>query len=729
MPGARPSRGHRIAAMCAVVLSAACVACAACASGGAPVAPAPASTPAPKALAGPESSEASMARLDTFLTRLSGYGWGGTVWVHMPGAEPAAWAYGLADRERETPMTAQTRFDIGSLTKPFTAAAILKLEEAGALSVDDSLGRYLGDVPLDKREITLRHLLTHTAGLVRSARSLGVDADTDRGGFVRAVLTGPLLYAPGQRFEYSDTGYDLLAAIVEIVTKQSFESYLTEAVLAPAGLTRTSYLSQNPAAASTIALSYASPFGVPWLEEREGPSEPTWFNRGSGGLLSTAPELGRWLEALLEGRLLREETVRRMVSPQAERDDGSHYGYGWFIADGPEGRETWHGGDIGGYKAHLGWNAASGVRVAVLDNVFGFERVADRYIPGILRGEDVAPPPVTRAGPAAGETPLGSAEGVYRFADGGFVMVWAETGRVVVEVEGEEAVARVFGEAGGVRSADARAVIDALEAGTPGPIEARLRERDRAAGLAARLASIWGMLERRSGAVGAYSVLGTAPAQDGTKVSMARVERSGGEDLLRIVWRGDRLVAIGGPEGMRRPTALFAATGERTAARFEPSNGETTSLSVRDDCACIEFDGPLGTAVARRDDSSDLVPARSPIRELLPVFASRGAVAGVARLDALRRSEPGAPEIGEGTLNDLGYRLLGLGAIDEAIAVFRLAVTQHPDSWNAHDSLGEALLRAGREAEAKQSYARSLELNPDNETARRIVGEPGVTEP
>lgn len=268
-------------------------------------------------------------------------------------------------------------------------------------------------------------------------------------------------------------------------------------------------------------------------------------------------------------------------------------------------------------------------------------------------------------------------------------------------------------------------MIDALQAVAAEPIEGRLRERDRAAGMAARLASIWRRLEERSGAVESYVVLGTAPAQDGTKVSIVRVARSEGEDLLRIVWRDDRLVAIGGPEGLRRPTALFEPTGEGTAARFEPSTGETTRLEVGEDCACIELEGPLGTAVGRRDGTSDLVPARSPIRELLPVFASRGPAAGLARLDSLRQSGPRAAEIGEGVLNDLGYRLLAVGAIEEAIAVFRRAVAEHPDSWNAHDSLGEALLRAGREEEARNSYARSLELNPDNGTARRVLQEAG----
>jgi len=138
-------------------------------------------------------------------------------------------------------MSTDARFDIGSLTKPFTAALVLSLVEDGSLSTTDTLGSVLPGVPSDKAGITIHQLLTHTSGLVRSAASLGITEASTREEFVAAVLQSELLFEPGERFEYSDTGYDLLAAIVEHLTGQEWSPLLDTRVLEPAGLQMTGY--------------------------------------------------------------------------------------------------------------------------------------------------------------------------------------------------------------------------------------------------------------------------------------------------------------------------------------------------------------------------------------------------------------------------------------------------------------------------------------------------------
>jgi tetratricopeptide (TPR) repeat protein len=227
----------------------------------------------------------------------------------------------------------------------------------------------------------------------------------------------------------------------------------------------------------------------------------------------------------------------------------------------------------------------------------------------------------------------------------------------------------------------------------------------------------------RAGRPDSTIVRGSMPAQDGTVVSMVAIYRSGrpSPDILRLIWRGDRLVSAGDGAGLRRPTALFSPVAGGTMARFEPSTGATTTLH-HDAEGSLRIAGPSGTLVLTADHVASIAPPPVPaVRALLHDFLERGAEAGLARIDALARARPGAYDFSESALNDLGYVLLAAERHPLAIAVFRKVTEDHPASANAHDSLGEALLAAGDSVGARLSYQRSLDLNPDNENARRIV--------
>jgi CubicO group peptidase (beta-lactamase class C family) len=671
------------------------------------------------------AQEAPAERVGRLLESLAGYGYGGALAVAAGGVVVHRAGYGQADRERGTPVEAGTRFDIGSLTKPFTAALVLRLVEDGELALGDTMGGLLPGTPADKSAITVEQLLTHTSGLVRSAAALGVGEDTHREAALEAMMGSELLFAPGERYEYSDTGYDLLAAIAEMRTGEPYPALLARLVLAPAGLEQTGYAAGGGAIGveetggdEAVAWGYSAPFGVPWSEDREGLSAPTWYNLGSGGLYSTVEDLLRFESALRAGKILAPGTVERMTTAHAPIAEGRAYGYGWFVEESPRGRLVYHGGDIAGYKAHLARYADQGVVFAALGNVFGWERATDRdAIAAWFGGGPVAPPAPDP------DADLSGFEGTYRTSAGDPLVVWTEAGKLAVEVAGQSAVDLVFGAAGGETAERTRAatrVIEALEAGDEEFVRSLLRERDRAAGFAGFLLSIWGRLAERSGPALAHTVLGSWPAQDGTVVSLVEVEREGGADRLRLIWRGDRLVSAGGDEGLRRPLALFEATGPATAARYDDASGGTATLTFAD--GSVRIASAAGAAVAARDHDDPIdPPVRSLVRALLPVFVRQGAEEGLARHERLVSTEPGGYDFGEDALNDLGYALLRRGATDAAIAVFRRNVADHPDSWNAHDSLGEAYLAAGRIEEARASYAESLELNPENETAREVL--------
>ncbi|MCC2545491.1 beta-lactamase family protein [Hymenobacter sp. BT175] len=262
--------------------------------------------------------------------------------------------YGQADRERHIRNTASTAYDIGSLTKQFTAAAVLALEQDGKLSVQDSLGQYFPAAPADKRGITLHQLLTHTAGLREYS---GRDEQwLSRKDFIRQTLRRKLVFAPGSAYQYSNVGYSLLAVIIEQVSGQPYEQYLNRRLFQPAGLTSTGYRLVNWPD-SAIAVGYVN--GRPWGKPNSkgwAPDGPSWNLRGNGGVLSTAQDMWLWHRALTTGQVLTPVTLAKLYQPYvAKTPNGSiSYGYGWSVYQSKRGTPVVsHGGSNGVFFAHF----------------------------------------------------------------------------------------------------------------------------------------------------------------------------------------------------------------------------------------------------------------------------------------------------------------------------------------------------------------------------------------
>ena len=174
-------------------------------------------------------------RVDDFLTRLVPFGFSGAVLVAKDDQIILKKAYGFANRETKQPYTVDMVSCIGSVTKQFTGAAILKLEMMGKLNTSDSIAKYLPNVPADKAGITIHHLMTHTAGF--SGDLGGTDEEPiSRDDLVAKVLAAPLASKPGERFEYSNEGFSLAGAIVERVSGQSYEAFLRQQLFLPADM-------------------------------------------------------------------------------------------------------------------------------------------------------------------------------------------------------------------------------------------------------------------------------------------------------------------------------------------------------------------------------------------------------------------------------------------------------------------------------------------------------------
>ena len=272
-------------------------------------------------------------------------------------------AYGLADREWSLPNTLETRFRIASLTKQFTAAAILKLGEAGRLDLDDPAARHVAGLPATWTPITLRMLLDHTAGLPNVTALPDyptVIARTARSAMeVVARLYGEdLLFPAGSAQEYSNTGYILLAAIIERITGEPFAEALRSLVLAPAGLTATGDADPD-AIVPRRAAGYQRSAGV-W---RNAVPVVAAAALGAGGLVSTIDDLAAWDRALLSGRVLAPESLAAMF-----RDRGHGYGLGWYLGRA-YGQRLWsHGGFLNGFAAIKDTYPDLGLTIVVLGN-------------------------------------------------------------------------------------------------------------------------------------------------------------------------------------------------------------------------------------------------------------------------------------------------------------------------------------------------------------------------
>jgi CubicO group peptidase (beta-lactamase class C family) len=253
------------------------------------------------------------AQLDSVLTHAAGDGFSGVALVAKDGEIILSRGYGMANRAERIPMTPATIVQIGSNTKDFTAVAILQLMERGRLALTDSIGKYFHDVPADKRGITIEHLLKHRAGL---PQHLGPDFDpVTRDQEVRNALAAPLAFPPGQGRAYSNVGYSLLGAIIEQLSRKSYDEYVRAEIIEPAGLKETGFLLPG-FDMKRLAHGYAGDEDRgTMLAKPHAADGPYWNLRANGGMLSTVGDMYRFYNVLAGETLLKPATRDLMFPP------------------------------------------------------------------------------------------------------------------------------------------------------------------------------------------------------------------------------------------------------------------------------------------------------------------------------------------------------------------------------------------------------------------------------
>jgi CubicO group peptidase (beta-lactamase class C family) len=313
------------------------------------------------------------ARLDAWLSGLAQSGeLRGSVLVARGDTVLLSRGYGVADEASGAPNTATTRFRIGSISKQFTAMAILILQEQGKLRVEDTICLYVSDCPDAWRPVTLRHLLTHTSGVPDYTNFpdfpalIGAPATLDQ--LIARFKSLPLEFTPGARWSYSNSGYILLGAVIERVSGQSYSAFLRDHIFAPLGMRDTSYDVNNPPSPQH-ATGYLS------AHER-----PVYLNMSefgpAGALASTVEDLYRWDRALARHQLVGQRTMDAMFTPAIPCPAGGcllpsdrGYGYGWFIAAVAGQTLIYHLGRIDGFLTYNGFSRPDDITVVLLSNL------------------------------------------------------------------------------------------------------------------------------------------------------------------------------------------------------------------------------------------------------------------------------------------------------------------------------------------------------------------------
>ncbi|GIJ49628.1 hypothetical protein Val02_65140 [Virgisporangium aliadipatigenens] len=507
-------------------------------------------------------------------------GFSGAIAVSNGGRFDCLAGYGAADDTTGARNTADTVYSIGSVTKAFTAASVLKLVDERRLSLDDRIGTLVPAITGPVAGATVRQLLLHTSGL---AGSVGPDhTPLTRDGAIAAINGLELAFPPGTDDAYSNAGYTLLAIVIEAVSGRSYRDYTVSSTLALPEGTLGGFWDGRPAAAGPRARGYLDD-GTPG---RAGdlPGEH-WAVDGNGSLAMTPRELATWTRALFTGKLLSPESTRGVAAPAHDVGEGRAHTLGGMVAfdaavyGKPLVGIAGGGGDVGHNVAAV-WIPQRDQVVVIASNrpVLTAEKLLSATIAALVTGAALPTPSAP-----AGTADLGRASGVYRLDSGGTLRVSAPDNRPTITANGVDAVSALFPPRGRFSVAGFRAHEDRVLALLAGRSKEGREERE--------------ALERQYGKITDVALAGTVAA-DGEMRSYVTVA-FGGRSVLG--WYA--VDEHGGIQAVELPSeppalALVPVGGDRY--RPDDPTGTGPDVTVVFGADQLTISTPAGPLIARR---------------------------------------------------------------------------------------------------------------------------------
>ncbi len=304
------------------------------------------------------------AEIDRMMSTLNERGqFNGAILVARRGEVIYRKGFGKANFATGVGFDPETQSDIGSVTKQFSAMAIMILAERNKLRYDDSVSKYISEFSGSARlgKITLRQLLTHTSGIPDYGDLAIDDSGLDQRGLIAALLKKERQFAnPGMKYRYSNPGYALLAIVVERVSGNRFGDFLEQEIFKPVGMTNT-FVYDSPGKKSARAAVGYGQFGQ--VDDGNATAIP-----GDGGIYSTVDDLFKWDEALYTDKLCRQSTLAEAFTPGRVEAGTSTYGFGWNAGQDGTGKYVWHTGNHAGFRAFIERHIAGRSTVILLTN-------------------------------------------------------------------------------------------------------------------------------------------------------------------------------------------------------------------------------------------------------------------------------------------------------------------------------------------------------------------------
>ena len=358
----------------------------------------------------------------------------GSILVAQKGQVIVKKGYGMANYEHAIPNDPRTKFRIASLTKSFTAMAIMQLEEKKLLSVDGSLNEYLPDYP-EGDVIKIIHLLTHTSGIPDHTEL--PDFNQERRVFhhdvtetIEKFKNKPLEFPPGEKFKYSNSGYILLGYIIEKISQMSYEDHIEQNIFAPLNMSNSGFESPDK-----IIMHRASGYSLRDNEIINAKYRDMSNAHASGALYSTVEDMYLWDRALYTEKLISKDSLERMFTPSK-----GPYGYGWGIVDIFGRKMVAHNGEVEGFRTNISRFPDDDVCIIVLSNndntqvgKMGVELAA------IVFGEKYSTPQI-RETIAVDPSILDDYVGEYELAPGFFLTITKENNRLFCQATGQSKV-------------------------------------------------------------------------------------------------------------------------------------------------------------------------------------------------------------------------------------------------------------------------------------------------